>query len=94
MCVRIYLMSEFTRLYPIKSRKEDSASIANGNIAESAKDKAEMYIGHFCSVFTKKESREYARICQFQLVHYVFPFTSKIGYSVLLVSIVKLISSC
>ena len=40
----------------IKSRKQDSVSIGtlkdNGNIAESAKEKAEMFNGQFCSVFT------------------------------------------
>ena len=43
----------------IKSRKQDSVSIGtlndNGNIAESAKEKAEMFNGQFCSVFTKED---------------------------------------
>ena len=43
----------------IKSRKQDSVSIRtlkdNGNIAESAKEKAEMFNSQFCSVFTKED---------------------------------------
>ena len=43
----------------IKSQKQDSVSIGtlkdNGNIAESAKKKAEMFYGQFCSVFTKED---------------------------------------
>ena len=43
----------------IKSRKQDSVSIGtlkdNGRIAESAKDKAEMFNQTFCSVFTRED---------------------------------------
>ena len=43
----------------IKSRKQDSVSIGilkeSGRIAESAKDKAEMFNETFCSVFTKED---------------------------------------
>ena len=66
----------------IKSRKQDSVSIGtlkdNDNIAESAKEKAEMFNGQFCSVFNKEDMENIP--AKGQSPHQVTPTTDILIY--------------